>query len=134
MYGIIDENKKFILLDSDRERLRTTALMLVQQTEKGCVQLYTEETVDKAIVKYATEEIETAYNGEKYLTGFVPAIDKEYQSAQRERAYTATVDTITAHISRLRDEEQTPETQEKIARLITERKAKVTEIKEMYPY
>lgn len=34
----------------------------------------------------------------------------------------------------IRDEEQTPETQEKIAKLIEERTAKVAEIKQLYPY
>lgn len=133
-YGIIDENKKFILLDSDHDRLRTTALMLVHEEESQFVLTYTEETVDEAIAEYAEADIEKAYNGEKYLKGHAPAIDNEYQSAQRERAYTAEVDTITAHINRLRDEEQTPETQEKIAKLIEERKAKVAEIKQRYPY
>lgn len=152
MFGIIDENKKFILLDSDHDRLRTTALMTThketfvvvdydeegneigQHEETRFVPTYTEETVGEAIAEYAEEDIETAYNGDKYLKGHAPAIDNEYQSAQRERAYTAEVDTITAHINRLRDEEQTPEVQEKIARLIEERKAKVAEIKQRYPY
>lgn len=134
MFGIIDKNKKFILLDSDHNRLRTTALMLAHEEESQFVPTYTEETVDEAIAEYAEADIETAYNGEKYLKGHAPAIDNEYQSAQRERAYTAEVDTITAHINRLRDEEQTPEVQEKIARLIEERKAKVAEIKQRYPY
>ena len=134
MFGIIDENKKFILLDSDHDRLRTTALMLAHEEESQFVPIYTEETVDEAIKEYADSDIEKAYNGEKYLKGHAPAIDNEYQSAQRERAYTAEVDTITAHINRLRDEEQTPETQEKIAKLIEERKAKVAEIKQRYPY
>lgn len=134
MFGIIDENKKFILLDSDHDRLRTTALMLAHEEESQFVPIYTEETVDEAIKEYADSDIEKAYNGEKYLKGDAPAINNEYQSAQRERAYTAEVDTITAHINRLRDEEQTPETQEKIAKLIEERKAKVAEIKQRYPY
>jgi len=152
MFGIIDDNKKFILLDSDHDRLRTTALMLAheetvivvdydeegneigQHEETQFVPMFTEETVGEEIVEYAEADIETAYNGEKYLKGYAPAIDNEYQSAQRERAYTAEVDTITAHINRLRDEEQTPETQEKIAKLIEERKAKVAEIKQRYPY
>lgn len=152
MFGIVDENKKFILLDSDHDRLRTTALILAheetvvvvdydeegnkigQHEETRFAPTYTEETVDEAIAEYAEEEIETAYNGEKYLQGSAPAIDNEYQSAQREHAYAAEVDTITAHINRLRDEGQTPEVQEKIAKLIEERKAKVAKIKQRYPY
>lgn len=152
MFGIIDDNKKFILLDIDHDRLRTTALMLMheetivvkdydengneigQHEETRFVPTYIEENVDEAIAEYAEEEIETAYNGEKYLKGSVPAIDNEYQSQQRERAYTKEVDPITAHISRLRDEEQTPEVQEKIAKLIEERRIKVLEIQQHYPY
>ncbi len=152
MFGIVDVNKKFTLLDSDRERLRITALMLAHKetvvvtdydeegneigrhTETKFVPTYTEETVDEVIAEYTEEYIETAYNGEKYLKGYTPAIDKDYQSAQRERAYTVYVDPITAHINRLRDEEQTPEVQEKIAKLTEERKVKVAEIKQCYPY
>lgn len=131
MFGIIDENKKFILLDSDRETLRTTALMLTKQTEDGFVPMFTEETVDEAIAEYADEDIETAYNGEKYVKGSAPAIDNEYQSKMREKAYEVEVDPITAHISRLRDDD--PESEE-IATLMAERTAKREEIKARYPY
>lgn len=131
MFGIIDENKKFILLDSDRETLRTTALMLTKQTEDGFVPMFDDETVDEAIVEYADDDIETAYNGEKYVKGYTPAIDNEYQSKMREKAYVAEVDPITAHIQRLRDDD--PESEE-IATLIAERTAKREEIKARYPY
>lgn len=131
MFGIIDENKKFILLDSDRETLRTTALMLTKQTEDGFVPMFDDETVDEAIKEYADDDIETAYNGEKYVKGYAPAIDNEYQSKMREKAYEAEVDPITAHIQRLRDDD--PESEE-IATLIAERTAKREEIKARYPY
>ena len=149
MFGIIDENKKFLLLDDDRERLRITALMLAKEveevmpdydeegqqigehTEKHYEPMYTEDTVDEAIKEYAKEDIEIAYNGDKYVKGFAPAIDNEYQSKMREAAYEAEVDPITAHIARLRDVD--PESAE-IAELIAERDAKVAEIKERYPY
>ena len=52
----------------------------------------------------------------------------------RECAYASEVDCITAHINRLRDEEQTPEIEQEIADLQAERTAKVEEIKERYPY
>lgn len=52
----------------------------------------------------------------------------------RARAYQEEVDPITAHISRLRDEEQTEEVVAEIAELMAERTAKVAEIKEQYPY
>lgn len=149
MFGIIDENKKFILLDSDHDKLRTTALMLAKEieveitdfdendhiigyhTEKTMVPMFDENTVDEAIKEYADEDIETAYNGEKYVKGSAPAIDNEYQSQMREKAYVAEVDPITAHIQRLRDDD--PESSE-IAELIAERTAKREEIKQRYPY
>lgn len=148
-YGIIDETKKFLLLDEDREKLRATALMLSKEvlitvpdydeadqqigehTEIHWVPMYTEDTVDEAIEEYAEEDIELAYNGDSYVKGYAPAPDKEYQSAQREKAYEAEVDPITAHIQRLRDDE--PESAE-IAELIAERSAKVAEIKARFPY
>lgn len=131
MFGIIDENKKFILLDDNRETLRTTALMLAKETEYGYVPMFTEETVDEAIAEYADEDIEVAYNNEKYVKGYAPAIDNEYQQKMREKAYEAEIDPITAHISRLRDDD--PESEE-IATLIAERTAKREEIKARYPY
>lgn len=149
MFGIIDESKKFLLLDEDRDTLRTTALMLakeevsdvdevtldgkviVGQGEKHFVPMFTEETVDEAIAEYADGNIETAYNDDKYVKGFAPVIDNEYQSKMREKAYEAEVDPITAHIQRLRDDD--PESEE-IATLIAERTAKREEIKARYPY
>ena len=149
MFGIIDDNKKFILLDDNRDTLRTTALMLAveveetvpdyddegnkigEHTEKHYEPMFTEETVDEAIAEYTDEQIEVAYNGEKYVKGYAPAIDNEYQSKMREKAYEAEIDPITAHISRLRDDD--PESEE-IATLIAERTAKREEIKARYPY
>lgn len=149
MFGIIDDNKKFILLDSDHDKLRATALMLAKEieevvpdydedgkqigehTEKRFVPMFDEETVDEAIIEYADEDIETAYNGDKYVKGYAPAIDNEYQSKMREKAYEDEVDPITAHIQRLRDDD--PESVE-IAELIAERTAKREEIKARYPY
>ena len=149
MFGIIDENKKFILLDEERERLRTTALILTKEVEEVVpdydedgkqigehsethyVPMFDEDTVDEAIKEYNESEIETAYNGEKYVKGFAPAIDNEYQSQMREQAYESEVDPITAHIQRLRDDD--PESSD-IAALIAERTAKREEIKARYPY
>lgn len=81
MFGIIDENKKFILLDSDHDRLRTTAVMLAHEEESQFVPIYTEETVDEAIKEYADSDIEKAYTGEYYLSGFAPQ-PTEYEKAQ----------------------------------------------------
>ena len=59
---------------------------------------------------------------------------KEEQQKAREEAYIAKVDPITCHINRLKDEEQTEEVIAEIASLVEERKAKVEEIKQRYPY
>lgn len=134
MFGIIDENKKFILIDENRGVLRTTALMLAKETEKGVVSMFTENNVDDAINEYSDENIEIAYNGDKYLKGYTPSLDREYQSKMREKAYTQEVDPITSHVARLRDLEQTPEVKNKISELILEREAKIVSIKEKYPY
>lgn len=61
---------------------------------------------------------------------YVPTNEEQRQN--RESAYQAEVDPITAHIQRLRDENPVPEGE--IAELIAERDAKVEEIKARYPY
>jgi hypothetical protein len=152
MFGIIDENKKFLLLDDDRERLRVTALMLAKEetvfvpdydeegqqigehSETHYVPMFDEETVDEAIKEYADEDIEIAYNGEKYVKGFAPVIDNEYQSKMREAAYVAETDPIQTHIDRLKDKEQTPEIVAEIEALRIERDEKIAAIKARYPY
>ena len=79
MFGIIDENKKFILLDDNRERLKTTALILAKEEiingETHYVHMFTQDDVDAAIVEYNENDIETASNGDKYLNGFAPTIE-----------------------------------------------------------
>ena len=64
----------------------------------------------------------------------LPAPTHDEQSEKRALAYQNEVDPITAHISRLRDTEQTEEVVAEIAELIAERDAKVEEIKARYPY
>lgn len=68
--------------------------------------------------------------GDKYIVG-VENINEALKEL-RSIAYCQEVDPITAHIQRLRDEEEPDE--EKIAELIEERAEKVDEIKERYPY
>lgn len=58
----------------------------------------------------------------------------EEQCQNRAQAYQQEVDPITAHIQRLRDEQQTEEILLKIEELIEERAIKVQEIKERFPY
>lgn len=69
-----------------------------------------------------------------YFTTPRSPITHEDVEKLREAAYEAEVDCITAHIQRLRDEEQTPEIEAEIAELVAERAEKVAEIKERYPY
>ena len=83
------------------------------------------------------QEVELGYNGSWYLAGYAPAKPeptKEEQQKARENAYKAKVDPITCHIQRLGDEEQTAEVIAEIASLVEERKAKVDEIKQRFPY
>ena len=122
MFGIIDENKKFILLDSDHNKLRTTALMLAheetvivkdydeegneigQHTEQRFVPVYTEETVDEEIKEYADSDIEKAYTGEYYLAGFVPQQPVEEKNTQtketRANLYAELIDPLHAEKQR----------------------------------
>lgn len=51
MFGIIDDNNRFILLDDNYNRLRTTALLLAKKTENGYKLMFDEETVDEAIIE-----------------------------------------------------------------------------------
>lgn len=83
-------------------------------------------------------DVEQGYNGNWYVVGFAPikpeptTPTKEEQREKRALAYQQEIDSITAHIQRLRDEATPPE--EEIAELINERALKVEEIKQRYPY
>lgn len=153
MFGIIDDNKKFILLDSDHDKLRATALMLAKEetvvvedldedgnkigehTEIKFVPMFDEDTVDEAIKEYDESEIEKSYDGcSSYLKGYAPLPSNEYQSSQREKAYEAETDPIQTHIDRLKDKEQTPEIIAEIEALRIERDEKIDAIKARYPY
>lgn len=75
--------------------------------------------------------------GEYYAVVENPApVPPTYEEIRqmREKAYEKDVDTITSHIQRLRDKEQTEEVKAEIAELMAERDIKVAEIKERYPY
>lgn len=152
MFGIINEDKGFILLDDNREKLRMTALMLVKETtvvvqefdesgnqtgehtETKYAPMFDEDTVDDAIKEYGIDDVEEAYTGDTYLKGYAPKPENEYQSKRRQQAYIAEVDPITAHISRLKDETQTVEVVAEIEKLKIERDVKRNEIKERFPY
>ncbi len=72
------------------------------------------------------------YNGEYLLKSDIPAPSMEEQKEKRAQTYLLEVDPITAHIQRLRDDEEPDE--QRIAELIEERAEKVAEIKERFPY
>lgn len=74
------------------------------------------------------------YEGEFILKEDIPTPSIDEQKENRARAYKEEIDPITAHIQRLRDEEQTEEVIAEIEALIAERTAKVEEIKARYPY
>ena len=83
------------------------------------------------------EEIVYGYDGKLYLKSECPEKPEPTSEEQREKravAYEKEVDPITAHIERLKDEEQTEETITKIDELKGERNSKVQEIKKRYPY
>lgn len=82
-------------------------------------------------------EVEQAYNGSWYVKGYAPEKPiptNDEQAEKRKQAYIAEVDPITAHINRLKDEEQTEEIVAEIESLKAERSAKIQEIKERFPY
>lgn len=54
--------------------------------------------------------------------------------ATRERLYIGTVDPLTSQISRLRDEEQSPEVEQEIQSLLVQRSELVAKIREENPY
>ena len=121
---IIQEQGKIILADEDLQRLENTLKFMPQYDKRNI-----EEVLEASIVK--------AYDGNWYLAGYAPAKPeptKEEISTLREQDYIQEVDPITCHINRLKDEEQTPEVIAQIAQLVEERKAKVEEIKQRYPY
>lgn len=72
------------------------------------------------------------YQGEYLLKEDVPAPTMEEQKEKRAQAYLVEVDPITAHIQRLRDEDEPDE--QRIAELIEERAEKVAEIQAQFPY
>ena len=82
-------------------------------------------------------DVEQAYDGNWYVEGCAPekpAPTYEEQKEARAGVYRIEVDPITSQISRLRDEEQTPEIIEKINELLQKRVEVVKDIKERYPY
>lgn len=115
MYKALKDNKIIAISDTDSEFKFLVKDGVVEDTD------------------HTAEDYEQ-YNGEYLLKSEIPAPTEEEQRQKREIAYTQEVDPITCHISRLADEEQTPEIEQEIAELKQERSVKVEEIKERYPY
>lgn len=115
MYKAIKDNKIIAISDTDNKFPCLVKDEVIEDTE------------------HTSSDYEQ-YEGEYLLKSEIPAPTKEEQSEKRAAAYLTEIDPITAHISRLRDLEQTEEIQAEIAELIVERDAKVEEIKQRYPY
>lgn len=115
MYKALKDNKIIAISETDTEFLCLDKDKVMKDTLHSC-------------------EDYGQYDGEYLLLEDIPAPTHEEQSAKREEAYRLDVDPITCHINRLRDEEPTQETVERIAELIADRDMKVAEIKAMYPY
>lgn len=82
-------------------------------------------------------EVEQAYNGCWYVKGYAPqktVPTNEEQRQLRANEYAIRIDPITAHISRLRDEEQTDDVVSEIEKLKQERAEMVEQIKAEFPY
>lgn len=99
---------------------------------------YTDKERNDFIVEYNHNQVYSIMEMKDALIAYVPdpyiPTDEE-QRQHRANAYQQEVDTITAHIQRLRDTNpMTEEVEQEIAELIDERDAKVEEIKQRYPY
>lgn len=115
MFKAIKDNKIIAISDTDSE-----FLCLVKDSVE------TDET--HTIADY------DQYNSEYLLKSEIPLPTNDEQSEKRRQLYLTEIDPITAHINRLKDEEQTEEVIAEINVLKTERTAKIDKIKEHYPY
>ena len=109
------QNNKIAFIAETREELENMPCVILDKIEE-------------------TDKTYFLHNGEYVCE--VP-FDQQVEEMRQARAhaYVSEVDTITAHINRLRDEEvTTPELEAEIRALVEERKAKVAEIKARYPY
>lgn len=119
MKYVIIEEKKCLFIDENRERLVQTLKFLPAYKESD-------------IQKFGDDALEQAYDGTWYIKGFSPQMPSEEAKRRRAALYLELVDPITAHISRLKDEE--PIDEEKIKALIKERQDVVEKIKADNPY
>lgn len=119
MFKVIKDDKIVAVLDTD-EVVGLNYNEIIEDTE---------HTVDDYDLYYYEEE-----NAEYLLKSEIPAPSKEYQSKQREIAYIAESDPISAHISYLQRKKQTPEIVAEIAQLEAEQEEIRNAIKERFPY
>ena len=107
---------------------------IINQETKQCEVGIGTNTAFYESVGMTQMDVEQAYTGDWYVSGYAPqepAPTHDEQSEKRARAYQVEVDPITSHIQRLRDDD--PDDPE-IAELIAERTERVAEIKTRFPY
>ena len=109
------------------------------QEGKIVAQASTQEALESKLCVSFDEIKETSQNviekeGKLYLENEMPLTTKEEVEEKRKLLYQMNADCLTAEISRLRDEPQSLEIQEKIADLISKRNEIVNEIKLQNPY
>ena len=114
MYKIIKDNKIIAVLETN----------IVVGLNYDTIEQDTEHNIDDY----------DQYNGEYLLKSEIPLPTNEEQTEKRKQAYLSEVDPITAHISRLKDMEQTPKIVAEIEALRIERDEKIAEIKARFPY
>ncbi len=108
------------------------------QTKEVCIAV--SENPDTAYflnAGFTEREVETNGDGKFYLSGFLPpkpTLSNEEIRLLRSRAYATETDCLTLEINRLRDEISTPDIEAEISRLLEQRRQKVAEIKQTYPY
>ena len=97
-------------------------------------EIYTENAIWANENNALITEIEPENNIRRFRIDAIPEHVPTYDEQKQNRAvaYQQEVDPITAHIQRLRDDEEPDE--QRIAELIQERAEKVAEIKKQYPY
>lgn len=97
-----------------------------KQLTEGVINFEISEEIAKHITDYIWDGENVVINPD------LINIKNEEQRRNREAAYAVEVDSITAHIQRLKDQDPVPEGE--IEELIAERDAKIEEIRQRYPY
>jgi hypothetical protein len=123
MKYIIEENKKCLFVDDDKERLINTLMFLPD---------YTEEDI-KEVEDY---DLELSYTGDTYLRGYAPIQPtdefNEQQSKLRSQAYIERTDPLT--LRKMRKQALNEWTEEDEINYINEIQRITEEINIEYPY